>query len=550
MRVRRLIFTFFALASFAVAAHARPLPFLFAADTTAASDSTAAKLEYPVDSVFQAKINAILDSIYAEQNYLMSAADSSIYVPWRDTIVYMIDSTLLPKLTQRDSSDSLADQVLPAFPDSVLVKAMVVDTVATKLLRDSLDVLYNSFWQTDTLSMPLMDSLMRAYSDALGSNLPDAKDIKRAIRKNKQDYRDSVIQHTPRILETFVVPDSLYYKQMLIWTHSQFTNDIALQMRDTSCNYNFYDNPALKDDADAIYLGTMGSALQRTNFFKRETLKEASFFDPYLIYTYTPETLPMYNTKSPFTEMAYWGNPFSSKQKEESSVKILSTQNITPSLNLTLEYRQFGGTGDLTGGKTNVRTSEIGLNYLGKKYEMNAAYLATRVKNSENGGVSDVMWVRDTTIDTKAIPVNLQSADNLLKRRTVFITQSLSIPMNFLRKDKDELALGEGTVAYIGHSLEFSKYSKVYSDAISASDNVGRSFYFDRFNLSQTASHDSISVRNIDNKFFLTLQPFSNGLRSSRSAVKSQIRSSPTSRKATKAETATTRISTARLRVC
>ena len=510
MRVRRLIFTFFALASFAVAAHARPLPFLFAADTTAASDSTAAKLEYPVDSVFQAKINAILDSIYAEQNYLMSAADSSIYVPWRDTIVYMIDSTLLPKLTQRDSSDSLADQVLPAFPDSVLVKAMVVDTVATKLLRDSLDVLYNSFWQTDTLSMPLMDSLMRAYSDALGSNLPDAKDIKRAIRKNKQDYRDSVIQHTPRILETFVVPDSLYYKQMLIWTHSQFTNDIALQMRDTSCNYNFYDNPALKDDADAIYLGTMGSALQRTNFFKRETLKEASFFDPYLIYTYTPETLPMYNTKSPFTEMAYWGNPFSSKQKEESSVKILSTQNITPSLNLTLEYRQFGGTGDLTGGKTNVRTSEIGLNYLGKKYEMNAAYLATRVKNSENGGVSDVMWVRDTTIDTKAIPVNLQSADNLLKRRTVFITQSLSIPMNFLRKDKDELALGEGTVAYIGHSLEFSKYSKVYSDAISASDNVGRSFYFDRFNLSQTASHDSISVRNIDNKFFLTLQPFSN----------------------------------------
>jgi len=510
MRVRRLIFTFFALATFAVAAHARPLPFLYAADTTAASDSTAAKLEYPVDSVFQAKINAILDSIYAEQNYLMSAADSSIYVPWRDTIVYMIDSTLLPKLTQRDSSDSLADQVLPAFPDSVLVKAMVVDTVATKLLRDSLDVLYNSFWQTDTLSMPLMDSLMRAYSDALGSNLPDAKDIKRAIRKNKQDYRDSVIQHTPRILETFVVPDSLYYKQMLIWTHSQFTNDIALQKRDTSCNYNFYDNPALKDDADAIYLGTMGSALQRTNFFKRETLKEASFFDPYLIYTYTPETLPMYNTKSPFTEMAYWGNPFSSKQKEESSVKILSTQNITPSLNLTLEYRQFGGTGDLTGGKTNVRTSEIGLNYLGKKYEMNAAYLATRVKNSENGGVSDVMWVRDTTIDTKAIPVNLQSADNLLKRRTVFITQSLSIPMNFLRKDKDELALGEGTVAYIGHSLEFSKYSKVYSDAISTSDKVGRSFYFDRFNLSQTASHDSISVRNIDNKFFLTLQPFSN----------------------------------------
>ncbi|MBP5425758.1 MAG: hypothetical protein J6Y33_06755, partial [Prevotella sp.] len=406
-----------AIASAAVAAHAQS-----AVEPDAEADSTAGKPAYVVDSVFQSKIDAILDSIYAEQNYLMSAADTSVYVPWRDTIVFKVDSTLLPKPALRDISDSLAVTVpMPvAFPDSVLRQATVVDSIATKLLRDSLDVLYNSFWKTDTLSRPLMDSLMMVYYESLGSNLPDAKDIKRAIRKNKQDYRDSVIRNTPRLLETFVVPDSLYYKQMLIWTHSPYTNDITLQERDTSANYNFYDNPAFKDDADAVYLGVMGSALQRTNYFKRETLKEASFFDPYMIYSYTPATLPMYNTKSPFTELAYWGNPFSSKQKEESSVKVLSTQNITPALNLTLQYLQFGGTGDLTGGKTNVRTSEIGLDYIGKRYEMNAAYLAQRVKNSENGGVSDVMWVRDTTIDTKAIPVNLQKAENLYKRRTVF----------------------------------------------------------------------------------------------------------------------------------
>ena len=512
MRFRRLISILLTLAAFTVAAHAQSA-------AEAPADSAAAKPAYVVDSVFQAKFDAILDSIYAEQNYLMSAADSSIiYVPWRDTVVFRLDSTLLVKqpAAAADSvaTDSTGAAVVMAdtleFTEAEIKAAMVKDSLATKLLRDSLDVLYNSFWQNDTISMPLMDSLMRAYSDALGSNLPDARDIKRAIKKNKQDYRDSVIEHTPRILETFVVPDSLYYKQMLIWTHSPYTNDIALQERDTSCNYNFYDNPAFKDDADAIYLGVMGSALQRTNYFKRETLKEASFFDPYLIYTYMPDNLPMYNTKSPFTEMAYWGNPFSSKQREESSVKVLSTQNITPSLNLTLQYRQFGGTGDLTGGKTNVRTSEIGLDYIGKRYEMNAAYLATRVKNSENGGVSDVFWVRDTTIDTKAIGVNLQKAENLLKRRTVFITQSLSIPMNFFRKDADSLALGQGTAAYIGHSFEFSKYSKSYTDEIATSDKVGRSFYFDRFNISETASFDSVSVRNIDNKVFLTLQPFSN----------------------------------------
>lgn len=494
MTRRRLIFILFALFCCTLTAKAQ----------NADADTTESKPAYVVDSVFQVKINAILDSIYAEQNYLMSATDTTVYVPWRDTVVYVLDSSLLAN-SQMSGGDSTV-----IFSEEDIRNATVVDSVATKLLRDSLDVLYNDFWKTDTLSMPLMDSLMSVYYLALGSNLPDAKDIKKAIRKNKRDYRDSVIENTPRILETFVVPDSLYYKQMLIWTHSQYNNDITLQERDTSMNYNFFDNPAFKDDADAIYLGVQGSALQRTNFFKRQTLKEAPFLDPYLIYSYTPQTLPMYNTKSPYTELAYWGNPFSSKQKEESSVKVLSSQNITPSLNLTLQYKQFGGTGDLTGAKTSVRTSEIGLDYIGKKYEMNAAFLSSTVKASENGGVSDVFWVRDTTIDSKAVPVNLQKAENHYKRRTVFITQSLSIPMNFFRKDADELELGEGTVAYVGHSLELSKYSKVYTDAIAANDQVGRDFYFNQFNIAQTASYDSISVRNIDNKVFLTLQPFSN----------------------------------------
>ena len=527
MRGLRLISAIVAVAFCTITAQARHISFNFFPSpdsvTAGAVDSAASKAAYVVDSVFQAKLDAILASIYAEQDYLLSAADSSKYVPWRDTVVYVLDSSLLVKPQDQAAAVpdtvEVADSTVVAAPVTPvtytytaedLKKAMVQDTVATKLLRDSLDVLYNSFWQIDTLSMPLMDSLMTAYSAALGSNLPDAKDIKRTIKKNKQDYRDSVVKNTPRILETFVVPDSLYYKDILVWTHSTYTNDIKLQDRDTSFNYNFFDNPALKDDADAIYLGVPGSALLRTNYLRRETVKEASFFDPYQVYSYTPETLPMYNTKSPFTEMSYWGNPFSSKQKEESSINLVSTQNITPSLNLTLMYRHFGGTGDLTGGKANTRTSEIGLDYIGKKYEMNAAYLASRVKNEENGGISDTYWVTDTLIDFKAVPINLQKANNLLKKRTIFITQSLSIPMNFFRKDADELSLGEGTAAYLGHSLEYSRYSKVYTDAIATSDQVGRSFYFDQFNMHETASYDSVSVQNFDNRFFLTLQPFSN----------------------------------------
>ncbi|MBO4764729.1 MAG: hypothetical protein J5508_03355, partial [Bacteroidales bacterium] len=100
MRFRRLISILFAVAAFSLAAHAQDA-------AEAVPDSSAAKPAYVVDSVFQAKFDAILDSIYAEQNYLMSAADSSIYVPWRDTVVYKIDSTRLAKLT-RPAADSVA----------------------------------------------------------------------------------------------------------------------------------------------------------------------------------------------------------------------------------------------------------------------------------------------------------------------------------------------------------------------------------------------------------------------------------------------------------
>ena len=178
-----------AVALFTATAQARHLSFnIFPTrDSVAAvaEDSTAGKPSYPVDSVLQAKIDAILASIYAEQNYLMSASDTSIYVPWRDTVVYVLDSSLLVKLeapatpaapAPADSLqaplDSVAAESVPipsgdsvvTFTEEEIRRAMVMDTLATKLLRDSLDRLYNAFWEIDTVSMPLLDSLMAAYS--------------------------------------------------------------------------------------------------------------------------------------------------------------------------------------------------------------------------------------------------------------------------------------------------------------------------------------------------------------------------------------------------
>ena len=406
-----------------------------------------------------------------------------------DTVVYKTDST----------------GAYLMGPDSL----PMMDTVATYLVRERLDTLSRWFWShIDTVTLRDYDTLIAEYNDSIIRNLPGKREFRRWTRERNKAYRDSVIENTPRIMETFVIPDSLYYERALRWTHSQSNNKIKLEKIDTSYNYHYYDLLFLKNDADAVYLGTSGSATMPTNYFNRKDYDIAPFFTPYMVWSYDPESMPMYNTKSPYTVLSFWGNPFAESTREEQDINLLSSQNITPELNLSLAYQRYGSTGMLINERTDDRTFSIGSNYLGKKYELHFGYLGQTVNRTENGGIRDSFWVTDTVVDGKAIDVNLQKANNTLKRRTLFLTHSLAVPMNFFRKNKDSLAVGQGTVVYLGHSFELSKYTKLYTDEISTSDKYGREFYREQFNIYNTSSHDSLAVRRLENKVFMSLQPF------------------------------------------
>lgn len=429
---------------------------------------------------------------------------------FRDTIPTVQDT--IPAF--RDTIPTV-QYTIPKIQDSAALSSgvPVTDTIAAS--SDTLTYPYGimeidtvNFWKCiDTLTFHYLDSTYTAYFDSLALHLPDAKDIKRAERRIAREYRDSVRLATPRILDSYIIPDSLHYRRMLTWTHEQDFNDITLMEIDTSFQYRFNDYPFLRNDVNGTYLGTIGSAMQYHNFFKREKLDVFPMFEPYLGYFYTPENIPQYNTKSAYTELAYWGTPFATQQLEESCVKILTTQNITPALNLSFLYRQYGSKGMLKDEATNNRSYAIGVNYLGKKYLLNAGFISQAVIRSENGGLQDSFWIRDTIVDAKSIEVNLQNADNLLKRRTAYLTHTYTIPMNFFRK-KDSLSVGEGTVAYIGHSAEYSRYGKVYTDNIAENDIHGRNFYLNQFHLNNISSRDSLGTERFENKAFIRLQPF------------------------------------------
>lgn len=371
-------------------------------------------------------------------------------------------------------------------------------------------------------------------------SIKNAKEEKKAIK-------DSITENTPRILEAYVFKDSLRYQRILKWTHERdFHNISLLSHEDTTANYRFYDYPFFREDVNATWLGVAGSPVQYYDFSKRKSREGVSFYETLESWSYSPSTLPMYNTKTPYTELAYWGTLLAGDKKESDNLHLLTTQNITPELNLTMFYDRFGGAGILEAETTKNKTAVVAANYTGKKYLMHTGFIYNMFSRTENGGVQDIRLIRDTTIEVREIAVNLSNASSSAKKKTVFLDQQLRIPFYFIerwkhRKDvpdttalpapvltetgeedsapdeagtegeeaaADTLKIDDSkiTTAFIGHSSEYSVYHRLYRDAIT--DAKGKDFYDNVFNYHPSTSYDSLRVMRLENKVFLRLQPW------------------------------------------
>ncbi len=492
---------------------------------------------------------ALRDTVAADSIELSAQTDSLQLEP-RDTIV--VPDSL--KVT-----DPFKYRYYIALRDS-LTRLNVIDSLLAA--NDTLELhKFDSLYTEDSAavakvkfdawyaSLTKKEKKKYDYEQALPKKIHEMDSImhrKDSIKARKDSIRLSI----PRVLSTFALPDSMQYKRIIMWNSDRRFQNLNLLDFDTTYNYHFNDYPFMKKDVNVSYLGVVGSPVQTYDWFKQEKDQEenAIFYTPYRCYTYSPETLPMYNTKTPYTELAYWGTLFANQEKEESNIKIMTTQNILPELNLTLEYHRFGGNGLLRREDTDNRTAVVAANWLGKKYMMHTGYIFNMVERSENGGLDELNMIRDTTVDSREIEVRLKNASNKLKKHTVFLDQTLRIPLGrkagtLSRKEKklqaahrdsvmatgDSLVIAEllaaeeeqkrqqiaadtlvknMTSAFIGHSSEFNVYTKYYTDQIDTHDEIGRNFYHRNFFLHPTTSADSLRVMKLDNRFFIRLQPW------------------------------------------
>ena len=345
----------------------------------------------------------------------------------------VVQQDTTPKITARDTM-KVPDSLKTVDPFLYRWYVATKDSFTHRIVIDSLKA------AGDSLDWPVIDSLYLADSTFIAKEkfriwyaglskaerkkydyeqkLPlilHRQDSIRQIKDSLKRIRDSILENTPRILETAFLPDSLYYKRVVAWKHDRHFNRVEVFDWDTTFNYHFHDYPYLKEDIGGTFLGMPGSAVQTYNFFKREDPRSTvSYYAPYESWTYTPSSLPMFNTKTPYTELSYYGNILNSETKSNDDIRIFTTQNILPSLNYALEYKTYGGAGILQNQKARNKTGYAAVNYLGKKYLAHAGIIWNAINRAENGGVADNMWIRDTTVDVREIQVTLTSAENII----------------------------------------------------------------------------------------------------------------------------------------
>ena len=452
-----------------------------------------------------------------------------------ETVQEVIDTT--PLIFARDTM-KVPDSLRLTDPFLYRWYVATKDSLTHRIVVDSLRA------AGDTLDWPRIDSLYVVDSTAAakerfrlwyaGLSKAERKkyDAEQRIAKtlHRQDsiqhikdsvkrVRDSIVENTPRILETAWLPDSLYYKRLVAWKHDRYFNRVEPYVWDTTANYHFHDYPYLKEDIGGTFLGMTGSAVQTYNFFKREDPRSTvSYYAPYESWTYSASSIPMFNTKTPYTELAYYGNLLNSETTSNDDIRIFTTQNILPALNLAAEYKTYGGAGILKNQKARNKTAYVTANYLGKRYLAHGGLIWNNVNRAENGGVSDISQVRDTVLDDiREVDVFLGSATNKYTKRTLFFDQSIRLPLSFIedikhrgdtsyvRKDTLNKDL---TSFFLGTSSEWSVYNKFYTDEIAKSEKAVRAFYNDNFYINPTKSADSLHTMRLDNRVFARFQPW------------------------------------------
>ncbi|MDR0510801.1 MAG: putative porin [Rikenellaceae bacterium] len=327
--------------------------------------------------------------------------------------------------------------------------------------------------------------------------------------------QDTTRRKPKKPLESYFFDDSTRTQQNFKWTVDTYRNRVDVGSVDTMLLHNQIGYPYLIHDVGDAYIGPLGAGSIPLNYNRRPNFRDFKFAEAFYSYLYTPENVPFYNVKRPFTQLSY--SMSGKKEQQEESLGIIHAQSVSPSTGFNLNYhlRQTRGMYAWQGAK--AKNFSMAFDHTGKRYTVHAGYIYNMSDTKDNGGMITDADLRDPSIElTRIFTMRLEDARNILKNNRYYLVQSYGLPLKKLTDE--DFSIAKHPSIFVGNAFEYSRYWKKYTDTRSgtifdvpdttASGGVRPTEFYNNWFVNQEASRDSIFESRLSNRIFMQLQPW------------------------------------------
>jgi len=282
--------------------------------------------------------------------------------------------------------------------------------------------------------------------------------------------------------------DSIMMKSFSVNKYNEFVETEI----DTNLNYfEIYDFSVI-NSYNNNNLSNIGLASQSYLLHYRKTgfLFNNSMYDNLI----SQKSIKYFNTKKHFTNLSFFTN--FSKKNNNQVLRVLHTQNVTKKFNVGLIYNMVSSTGEYSYQSSADNSVSVFTSYDSKKYNCNGNFIYNKLKNENNGGISD-KYVNDEIINTniKAIPTWLNNSKSINMNRALNFYQSLKFYSNNIADTTDTIIIKDNYFR-ISHKLNY-QYSRLnyYND-----DTI--SDFYEIFNIDTAKTKDSTFQNIINNTLY------------------------------------------------
>ncbi len=321
-------------------------------------------------------------------------------------------------------------------------------------------------------------------------------------------------------LESYFFSDSLRALKNIGWSVSRDYNELKFKSIDTALTDWRIDYPIYKDGLGDMTLGGLGQASQPIEYMERPKEFNFSFARPYDSYTYTMDNAPHYNLKTIYSQMNYI--EAGQRNYRETNFEIRHAQNISPTTGFNINYKSPGTRGQYMREDTKNHNLSIGFSHTGKRYTAHAGYINNKIQTEESGGVVGMWAVRDSIFDMDiGIPMKLESAEatNVYRNKSFYVVQSYGVPLESM--GERDFSMADLASVYFGHSMEYNRWTKTYSDVYATYDNdlsyrdetgayVAETDIptYDDWFINPFETRDTLSESVLSNRVFVQAQPW------------------------------------------